>query len=158
MAAARALRRIDREDTLVVHVNIVLNRKGGRKRIVVPSEAFAATKKEGGRAANNNALVGCLARAFRWRRLIETGICPTAAELASVEHVTESYLSRLLQLTLLAPNIVEGILDGRHAHLTVRALGPPIPPIWDEQRAYLSGSGRLRHKWIALDRRRGGCG
>lgn len=55
----------------------------------------------------------CLARAFRWRKLIETGVHATIAELAVAENVNAFYVSRLLRLTLLAPNLVEAILDGR---------------------------------------------
>ena len=58
-------------------------------------------------------LVKALARAFRWRRMLETGRYGTIDEIAAAEKINDSYVSRVLRLTLLAPEIVEAILDGR---------------------------------------------
>ena len=58
-------------------------------------------------------MVKALARAFRWRRMLETGVVATVAEIAVRERINASYVSRVLRLTLLAPEIVEAILDGR---------------------------------------------
>ena len=52
-------------------------------------------------------------RAFRWRKLLETGAFATVEELAAAEKINPSYVSRVLRLTLLGPDIVEAILDGR---------------------------------------------
>ena len=62
-----------------------------------------------------NALIRALARALRWIRLLEEGRYRSAAEIAEVDGVTRSFVNRLLRLTLLAPDIVEAILDGRQA-------------------------------------------
>ncbi len=61
----------------------------------------------------DNAMVKALARAFRWRRMLDEGICGNMEELAKSERVNPGYKSRVLRLTLLAPEIVEAILDGR---------------------------------------------
>jgi hypothetical protein len=58
-------------------------------------------------------LIKAVARAFRWRRMLETGRFATINELAAAEKINSSYVSRVLRLTLLAPDIVEAILDGR---------------------------------------------
>jgi hypothetical protein len=58
-------------------------------------------------------MVKASARAFRWRKLLETGGYGSAAELAAAEGVDPSYLGRVLLLTLLAPDLVEAILDER---------------------------------------------
>ena len=58
-------------------------------------------------------MVKALARALRWRELLETGAYDTIEELAAAEKINSSYVSRILRLTLLAPAIVEAILDGR---------------------------------------------
>jgi hypothetical protein len=65
------------------------------------------------RSQVNSTLVKVPARAFRWRRMLESGAYGTIAELAAAEKINSSYVSRLLRLTLLAPEIVEMILDGR---------------------------------------------
>jgi hypothetical protein len=59
-------------------------------------------------------MVKALARGFRWRKLLETGVHGTIGEIATAEKINASYVGRLLRLTLLAPDIVEAILDGRH--------------------------------------------
>ena len=61
----------------------------------------------------DNAMVKALARAFRWRQVLDTGVYATLEELAKAKGVHATYVSRVLRLTLLAPEIVEAILDGR---------------------------------------------
>ena len=76
-----------------------------------------------------------MARAFRWRRMMETGRYGTINELAAAEEINSSYVSRLLRLTLLAPQIVEAILDGRQPDdMTLPGLMEPSPVEWVEQR------------------------
>jgi uncharacterized protein YerC len=58
-------------------------------------------------------MVKALAQAFRWRRMLDEGVCATLEDLAQAKGVAPSYVSRVLRLTLLAPQIVEAILDGR---------------------------------------------
>jgi hypothetical protein len=80
-------------------------------------------------------LIKALARAFRWRRLLETGRFATVKELAAAEKLNSSYLSRVLRLTLLAPDIVESILDGRQPEeTTLPRLMEPFPVAWEKQR------------------------
>ena len=80
-------------------------------------------------------MVKALARAFRWRKLLETGVYGTIEELAAAEKINASYVSRVLRLTLLAPEIVEAIFDGRQpAKMTLAALMEPFLVVWHEQR------------------------
>ena len=58
-------------------------------------------------------MVKALARAFRWRRMLDEGVHATLEDLARAKGVHATYVSRVLRLTLLAPEIVEAILDGR---------------------------------------------
>lgn len=79
-------------------------------------------------------MVKALARAFRWRRLLETGVHNTIDDLAAAEKINPSYVSRVLRLTLLAPDIVEAILDGRQpVEMTVKELMQPLPVEWEGQ-------------------------
>lgn len=80
-------------------------------------------------------LVYALARAFRWRKLLETEAHGSTDELARAEKFNPSYVSRVLRLALLAPNIVEAILDGRQPEgTTLPALMQSQPETWMEQR------------------------
>ena len=79
-------------------------------------------------------MIKAIARGFRWRRLLETGVYGTIEEIAAAEKINSSYVSRLLRMTLLAPNIVEAILDGRQpTKVTLAVLMRPFPVAWEEQ-------------------------
>ena len=79
-------------------------------------------------------LVKALARAFRWKRLLESGEFTTMADLAEHEGIAPSYMTRVLRLTLLAPVIVEAILEGTDAlELTLALLMEPFPTDWAKQ-------------------------
>ena len=80
-------------------------------------------------------MVKALARAFRWRKMLDTGVHATLEDLARAKGVAPSYVSRVLRLTLLAPEIVEAILDGRQpAGLQLDDLLEGFPLEWEGQR------------------------
>ena len=114
--------------TLTVRVPMALRKRGGRK-VVVASDGSAGWAPQ--RAHVDTALVKALARAFRWRKLLETGVHGTIDEIAAVEKINSSYVSRVLRMTLLAPDVVEAILDGRQpAEVTLAALMQPFAVAW----------------------------
>jgi hypothetical protein len=79
-------------------------------------------------------MVKAIARAHRWQHMLETGVHTTIAELAAAEKINASYVGRVLRLTLLSPEIVEAIIDGRQPpELTLAALMRPFPAGWREQ-------------------------
>jgi hypothetical protein len=84
----------------------------------------------------DGSLIKALARAHRWQRVLESGEYGTLAALAEAERVSLSYISRMLRLTLLAPDIVERILDGRTAP-QLAELMRPFPVAWERQRPHL---------------------
>jgi len=112
---------------LTIRVPLAVRKRGGRRLVVTPGGM--ATR---GRSAGDTTLVKALARAFRWRRMMEAGCFTTLNELAAAEKINSSYISRLLRLTLLAPDIVEAILDGRQQEgMTLPALMEPFPVEWE---------------------------
>ncbi|MGE3718535.1 MAG: hypothetical protein AB7G07_09065 [Bauldia sp.] len=116
--------------TATVRVPIALRRRGGRK-VVLASDGNAMSAPG---PHVHGPLVKALGRAFRWRKLIETGVHGTIAELAAAEKINPSFVSRVLRLTLLAPEIVEEIVDGRQSPETqLGGLLVPLPPEWDQQ-------------------------
>src|SRR5438093_12126870 len=113
---------------LTVHVPLALQRRGGRKLVVAPDGAPSWAPP---RARVDNAIVKALARAHRWKRMLESGEFATIEDLAAAEKINPSYLSRVLRLTQLAPDIVEAIFDGRQpAGLQLEALFKPFPVGW----------------------------
>jgi hypothetical protein len=116
--------------TLIVRIPMRFQHRGGRKRIVAPdgSEIVPTSKPH-----PDGALVKALARAHRWQRILESGEYATLAELADAERISRSYVSRVLRLTLLAPDIVERILDGRPT-ASLPQLLKPFPFEWQKQK------------------------
>jgi hypothetical protein len=119
--------------TLTVRVPMTFRQRGGRKLVISPDGAAAWPVP---RPRIDNAMVKALARAFRWRKLLETGVHATIDDLAVAEKITPSYASRILRLTLLAPDIVEAILDGRQTEELNLAKAIKLCALsWLEQRA-----------------------
>ena len=115
---------------LTVRVPLAVRKRGGRKLVVMPGGTMNR-----GQSGANSTLVKALARAFRWRRMMEAGRYGTIDELAAAEKINSSYVSRLLRLTLLAPDIVEAVLDGRQPEgMTLPGLMEPFPVEWERQR------------------------
>ncbi|WP_318987433.1 hypothetical protein [Falsiroseomonas ponticola] len=115
---------------LTVRVPLAVRKqRGGRKLMVA-----LATPTNRGSSASDTTLVKAAARAFRWRRMMEAGRYGTISELAAAEKINSSYVSRLLRLTLLAPDIVDAILDGRQPEgMTLPGLMEPFPVEWHRQ-------------------------
>jgi hypothetical protein len=112
-------------------VPVTFRQQGGRKQIVTPSDATPWAKPA---ARIDNTLVKAMVRAHRWRELLETAKYSTVRELANAEKINESYVCRVLRLTLLAPQIVEAVLDGRQpSWLELEDLLKPIPVEWPKQ-------------------------
>jgi hypothetical protein len=79
-------------------------------------------------------MVKAIARAHRWRQLIESGEYASITELAAAEKINQSYVCRILRLTLLAPKIVEAILGGRQrVGMDLAMLIKPFPIDWRRQ-------------------------
>lgn len=95
--------------TVTVRIPLVFKKHGGRKTVISPNGGTWERRPP----LVDNTLVRALARAFRWQRLLDEGVYGTFDELAKAERVTQSYVSRVLRLTLLAPDTIEAILDGR---------------------------------------------
>ncbi|MBO9463954.1 hypothetical protein J7443_01810 [Tropicibacter sp. R15_0] len=119
-------------DTVTLHVPFRVVKRGGRKEMQLP---------EGDKRPHrtDNSLIKALARAFRWKRMLESGEFATIAELAEREGIAPSYMTRVLRLSLLAPDIVEVILDGRQGLDVTLSQGlEPFPLTWKHQASHFS--------------------
>jgi hypothetical protein len=127
--------------SVTVVVPMTIRRRGGRKQIIGPDGEPVAVGSAGAGAATTRgdpALVKSLARAFRWRRMLEEGRYGSIRELAAAEGVDRAYVGRVLNLTLMAPAVVEAIVDGRQpAATTLPGLITPLPVDWNEQRLWV---------------------
>jgi hypothetical protein len=118
--------------SIVIKIPMTFRRTGGRKKIIAPdgTDHWAAPIP-----SRDDALLKALARAHRWQQVMESGQVSSVKELALREEIDNSYISRILRLNLLAPDIVTAILDGRQPKvLTLNALAQPFSMVWSEQR------------------------
>ena len=121
-------------ETVTLHVPFRIVKRGGRKEMRLPDAATQPRKTD-------NTLVKALARAFRWKRMLESGEFATIAELAEREGIATSYMTRILRLTQLEPSIIEAVLDGRQSDaITLAGLMDPFPLSWIEQKYFFSGT------------------
>ena len=117
--------------TLVVRIPMRFQRRGGRKRIVAPdgSEIVPTSKPQ-----PDGTLLKALARAWRWQRMLDEGIYTSVNDIGDAENISKSYVSRILRLALLAPDIIDAILGGRaDQSLMLERLERPLPASLDEQ-------------------------
>jgi len=111
-------------DTITVHVPFRVVKRGGRKEMHLPEGAAQPRHTD-------RTLIKALARAFRWKGILEAGEFATIAELAEREGIAPSYMTRVLRLTLLAPYIVEAILDGQQwPEVTLARIMETFPENW----------------------------
>jgi len=134
--------------SVTVSVPLTIRRRGGRKQIIGPDGAVARLGDGGAGVVpvhGDPALTKALARGFRWRRMLEEGRYASISEMAKAEGDERGYVGSLLRLTLLAPEMVEAVLDGRQPEgVTLPKLMEPFPVEWRQQ----------AREWVAQARRR----
>jgi hypothetical protein len=120
--------------TATASVPVTFLQRGGRKQVLTPPGAAPWSCAP----RIDTALVKAVVRAHRWRLMLESGVYASSAELAKAEKVNDSYLSRILRLTLIAPDITEAILTGRQPSThQLDDLLKPLPAVWELQRSAL---------------------
>lgn len=120
---------------LTLSVPIQFKRRSGRKQVTLPNGEPGKPRPWD---TTSTPLQQALARGHRWLRMLESGACKTLTEVAKNEGVDNSYVSRMVNLTMLAPDIVDAILlNELPDNLTLFDLAVDPPALWDEQRAIL---------------------
>ena len=119
--------------TMIITIPISMRLAGGRKKIITPENVAPWSPPP---ARVDNTIVKALARAHRWRGMLEKKLFANARDLAKAEKINEAYLGRVLRLTLLSPTITEAILSGRMPDgVDLAKLLKPFPVLWHEQEA-----------------------
>lgn len=120
------------ERTITVRIPIAIRRRGGKKLVLAANGKVAPSFSR----RIDSSMMKALARAFRWQELLENGTYATIAEIAEAEKINETYVGRVLRLTLLAPLTIEAIVSGRNPQIVdLASLMRPFPVIWKEQRS-----------------------
>ncbi len=127
-----------------IRIPMQFKKRGGRKEIIMPE---GLSQHLADRTAYQKPLVAALVRAHQWKRVLDDGRIPSITALAKRLNVDRAYVSRLLHMTLLAPDIIEAILYGREpSGLSLARLNKAFPMEWEGQRrdlGFLEPSTRL---------------
>jgi hypothetical protein len=124
-------------DQIIVFIPMTLKKRGGRKEIILP-EGLAPHGTPAYKPPTQDSLVMAIARAHRWKALLESGRFRSIEALAAAVKLDGSYVGRILRLTLLAPDIIQAIIDGREpSGLSLGLLTKQLPLEWEEQRKVL---------------------
>ena len=122
-------------EVISIEIPMTFKKRGGRKVIVLPDGSHGHPSPA---ATIDNAMVKAIARAFRWQKMLENGTYGCLDEIAKAERISPSFISRIIRIGTLAPDIVDAILDGRQpAHLTLKDLMKSFPVHWAAQKSYL---------------------
>ncbi|MGO1069685.1 hypothetical protein [Lysobacter sp. CA199] len=127
LGEARVVRTSD--GALAVTVPLAISRRAGRRRYGQARDSDSAAT-----AAQLTSLQRALAKGFRWRAMLECGEVASMKEIAEAESTDNSYVGRIINLTLLAPEIIAGILDDTVPDVQIDQLGISPPLLWSEQR------------------------
>ena len=116
---------------VTIRVPFAVRKRGGRKLVLAPNGAPVPPLAP----QVDSTLVKAIARAFRWQKMLEIGQYATIKEIAKAEKINPSYVSRVLRLTLLAPDLVEALVHGRqNSSMSLHGVMKPFPIEWDRQR------------------------
>jgi hypothetical protein len=123
-------------ETVTVRVPLAIRKRGGRKVVVSPDGSVLPTAPRNVVTNADPSLLKALGRAFRWKRMLEDGTFASVSDIARVEKIDRGYAGSVLRLTLLAPDLIEAILEGRAGQeVTLPRLVEPWPLIWQDQKA-----------------------
>ena len=119
----------DEGKIIVIHIPMKFKRRGGRREIILPPGFEEREHKP------PTALQIALARAFSWKRMLDTGETESIGDIADSTGIDPSLIAKHLRLTFLAPDIVEAILAGEEPEgLSLIQLFREIPASWEEHR------------------------
>ncbi len=125
---------------IVISVPVNFTRKFGRRYMIVPptegDTPFSAPPRK------DETMLKALARAHKWNQWLETGKVKSVDHLAMDNKINPSYVSRIIRLNLLAPDIKEMILDGTQPKtLKLSEMLKPFPDDWQAQRRHFGLTG-----------------
>src|SRR5690606_10076892 len=93
------------ENTIRVVIPLTVRRKNGRPKILPPADHGPAEAR-----AQDAHVLRAIARAWNWRRKLERGEASTIADIAAAEKVTDRFVSRMMRLAYLAPDVLEKLV------------------------------------------------
>lgn len=119
------------EEIIDIFVPIEIKRKRGVAIILEPKNI----SREEGQQHFDDKMIKTIARAYKWKVMVDEGQVKSLAEIAEKENITASYVSRVFNLNFLSPKIVERILSGTHPRelRLTELINKVNPDLWQEQ-------------------------
>ena len=130
------------DGSLNVTFPIKITRRGRRKAVMLPDGTDFHPRDWDGEPTP---IQMALARGHRWLAMLESGQVKNLTEIATLEGVDNSYVSRMVNLTSLAPDIVAAILDDTlPSNVTLFDIAVDPSALWEDQRQRFWFDGVLR--------------
>ena len=124
--------------TMRVFIPLAIRKRNGRPRILPPADMMPINDD-----GVDPHVLKAIAKAWSWRRKLETGAAGTVSDIAKAEDVSSTYVGRILRLAYLAPTVLETLLIARIAPtVSVRDLALFADLPWVEQTAAVFGTGQ----------------
>nr|CRH06078.1 Conserved protein of unknown function, containing KorB DNA-binding like domain [Candidatus Magnetococcus massalia] len=118
--------------TIIFKIPMRFHRQGGKRMVILPEHEQARQEMTN---PSEDPMLNTLTKAQKWQKMLDKSETMTIAQLAEREGVERSMMARVLRLTILAPDIIEAILDGRVPEtFSLESLRESIPLLWSDQR------------------------
>ena len=122
-------------DTLQIRIPVQFSRRSSRKMIIAPDGNIIPEMSSLTADNTDHTFISALSKAFLWQRMLDEGKYESPKELAEKEKVEVTHMYRVMRLTLLAPDIIEAVLNGTQPRtLTLQNVIRGFPVSWREQR------------------------
>ena len=121
------------ENIFTISVPIKINRRGGKTAMMILPKNIP---QEENKPYYDHALIKAFAKAYKWQQALQKDKGMTIGKIAAKEKVTNGYVSRILRLNQVAPDIVKAIIDGKQPReLKIQDfMNKAIPDLWEDQR------------------------
>lgn len=120
--------------TMRVFIPLTIRKRNGRPKIVPPADVVPDT---GGVDPH---VLKAIAKAWSWRRKLESGVVATIEDVARAENVTPAFIRRTLKLAYLSPAVLEKLLIARKSPaVSLKDLAAAAELPWGTQEAAVLG-------------------
>jgi len=115
--------------TMRVFIPLAIRKRNGRPKIVPPANVVP----DAGGGIDPHVLKA-IAKAWSWRRKLESGAAATIQDIADAEGISDRYVGRMLRLSYLAPTVLDRLLVGRKPPtVSVKDMAAAAELPWTEQ-------------------------
>ena len=116
-------------DTIRVVIPLSIRKRNGRPKILPPDDHCARESR-----AQDPHVLRAVARAWKWRRQLESGAVSTIQDIALAENVSDRFVGRMIRMAYLAPSVLEALVIARRPPaIAINDLNAVAEWPWDGQ-------------------------